>query len=66
MKKMEEFGIETGIHYRPIHTMSMYNSKFDLPVTNDAGKNIVSIPIHPNLTQQNIDKIIKYVNKFSQ
>ena len=35
--------------------MSMYNSKFDLPVTNEAGKNIVSIPIHPNLTQQNID-----------
>ena len=66
MKKMGEFGIETGIHYRPIHTMSMYSSKFDLPVTNNAGKNIVSIPIHPNLTPQNIDKIIKYVNKFSQ
>ena len=66
MKNMEKSGIETGIHYKPIHAMSMYNSKHDLPITNYVGKKIVSIPIHPNLKESDIDKIIKSVNKFSQ
>ena len=66
MKNMEKSGIETGIHYKPIHAMSMYNSKHNLPITNSAGKKVVSIPIHPNLNESSIDKIIKSVNKFTQ
>ena len=63
-KKMQEHGIETGIHYRPIHTMSMYKNRIKLPVTEKAGKEIVSLPIHPNLSESEIDKIIKFTNKF--
>jgi len=65
-KKMQENGIETGIHYRPIHTMSMYKNRINLPVTEKAGKEIVSLPIHPNLSESEIDKIIKFTNKFTK
>ena len=65
IKKMAESGIETGIHYKPIHTMSMYKSKNNLPITNNIGNTIVSLPIHPNLTENDIDKIVSSVNKFS-
>jgi len=64
-KKMLNVGIETGLHYKPIHTFSMYKQKNQLPITEKVGTEIVSIPIHPNLSTDEIDKIIFYINKFS-
>ena len=62
---MEEMNIETGIHYRPIHTFTMYKNTDKIPITEKISKKIVSIPIHPNLTENNIDKIIVNVNRFA-
>ncbi len=64
-KKMLENGIETGIHYKPIHKMSMYSDDVKLPVTEKISQQIVTLPTHPNLTEENINKIIESVNKFS-
>ena len=64
-KKMNDVGIETGIHYRPIHTFSMYRKNNQIPITEKVGKEIVSIPIHPNLSGNNLEKIIHSINKFS-
>lgn len=64
-KKLDDLGIETGIHYKPIHRMSMYKNNSKLPITEKIGKQIVSIPIHPNLSNTQIDKIINTINKFS-
>lgn len=64
MKKMKDKGIETGIHYKPIHKMSLYqNSKIKLPITDNIGETIVSIPTHPNLTEKDVTKIISIINK---
>jgi dTDP-4-amino-4,6-dideoxygalactose transaminase len=65
MRKMKDNNIETGIHYRPIHTMTFYKKNIKLPVTEEAGRKIVSIPIHSNLDEPDVDKIIKLVNRFS-
>ena len=64
-KKMNDLGIETGVHYQPIHTFSMYRQKNHLPVTDEVGKEIVSIPIHPNLSNTDISKIISSINKYA-
>ena len=64
-KKMTQKGIETGIHYKPIHTMTLYKQKMKLPITDKIGTQIVSLPTHPNLTDDNIDFIIKCVNQFT-
>jgi len=65
MQKMARIGIETGIHYKPIHKMTFYNSKQRLPNTESISGELVSIPIHANLSDSSVSKIIKYVNKFS-
>ena len=65
MKKMEDNNIETGIHYIPVHKTTYYNSKKRLPVTEKISKEIVSIPMHANLSEIQVDKIIKIVNKYS-
>ena len=64
-KKLSEFQIETGIHYKPVHTFRLYKSKTKLKNTENIGKNVVTIPCHPNLKDTDIDKIIKLTNKFS-
>ena len=64
IKKLQECGIETGIHYKPIHQMSMYNIKRKLPVTENVGKKILSLPTHPNLSNDDVTRIISSVNKF--
>ena len=52
--------------YKAIHTIKLYNNKTKLPVTENAGSNIVTIPIHPNLTQDNLNEIVKLVNKYAK
>ena len=63
-EKMWHAGIETGIHYKPIHTLKMYQNHRILPNTENIGKEIVTIPIHPNLKKFDLDKIVNSINKF--
>ena len=65
IKKLKEHEIETGIHYLPIHKMKFYREKAKLPITENAGKKLVSLPTHPNLSEDDVDKIIKLTNQFS-
>jgi len=65
MKKMAEKNIETGIHYLPIHKMTFYKGKHKLPVTEKISKEIVSIPMHPNLTENDVSRIIKTINELT-
>ena len=57
-------GIETGTHYKPIHKMSFYKSSNKILNTEKVGKEIVTIPIHPNLTQSQLDYITESINNF--
>jgi len=62
IQNMKAKGIETGIHYYPVHKMSLYKSKMTLPNTEKVGKEIVTLPIHPNLSEKDVDFIIRNVN----
>ena len=64
-KKLLEKGIQTGIHYKPIHEFSFYKSKTLLPITEKIGKEIVTLPTHPNIKDKDLKKIIKTVNEYS-
>ncbi len=63
-KHLADNGIETGTHYKPIHMMSMYKNNSHLPITTKIGKEIVTIPIHPNLKSSEINKIVSTINRF--
>ena len=64
MCAIKKNGIETGTHYRPIHIMSMYKNKKKLPMTEKVGKKIISLPTHPNLTNNDVTEIISKINRF--
>ena len=63
-KELSNRGIETGTHYKPIHKMSFYKSTNKILNTEKVAREIVTIPIHPNLTQSQLDYIIESINKF--
>ena len=63
MKKMLDEGIQTGIHYNPVHKMNFYDKKQKLSISEKVGDTIVSLPIHPNLSDKDVEKIIKTTNR---
>lgn len=66
MMNMKKHGVEVGMHYRPIHSFDLYKTKPTLQVTEKAGNEIVTLPCHQNLKQNDVDKVIKLVNKYSK
>ncbi|QLH09694.1 DegT/DnrJ/EryC1/StrS family aminotransferase [Candidatus Nitrosotenuis sp. DW1] len=62
-KNMADIGIETGTHYTPIHQFSMYRGSDKLPITESISKSIVSLPTHPNLSENDVDYVIKSINE---
>jgi dTDP-4-amino-4,6-dideoxygalactose transaminase len=67
MKNMSEAGIETGIHYKPLHLMNYYkSSKIQLKKSESIWNELVTIPMHANLTDEDVEKIISNVNKYAK
>lgn len=59
--------IETIIHYQiPIHKQKAFRefSKLKLPKTEDFSRGILSLPVHPFLTQKEVKDISNFVKKF--
>jgi len=62
-------GIDTKIHYPiPIHLQQAAKSlgykKGDFPVTERQTETILSLPVYPELTNEQVDYVIEYVRKF--
>jgi len=62
---LRERGIETGIHYKPNHLLSFYGGGRDaLPVTEKLYEELLTLPLHPGLTDADIDATISAVMEF--
>ncbi len=61
-------GIVTAIHYRPIHLMPYYQSilrykEGSFPVAESIAKRILSIPIYPDMTDEQVDYVIQMIKE---
>jgi dTDP-4-amino-4,6-dideoxygalactose transaminase/acetyltransferase-like isoleucine patch superfamily enzyme len=71
MEHLKADGIGTGIHYPvPVHLQDAYSqlnySKGDLPVTEQAAMEIVSLPMYPHLTEADQKRIAEVLLEFTQ
>lgn len=63
-----KFGIETGIHYKtPVHRTPAYkffssDTSYTLANTEQISKEILSLPMYPELKKAQINKIIEVIN----
>jgi dTDP-4-amino-4,6-dideoxygalactose transaminase len=61
---LKERGIQTSMHYPPIHQFTYYRSCTSpsaLPVTEQLGRRLVTLPLYPHLTPQQIDTVVEAV-----
>ena len=57
--------IETGIHYYPNHLLKYYGaSKGKLPITEKIYNQLLTLPLHPDLTEDDQNYVINKVKEF--
>ena len=47
---LSELGVETGRHYQSNHLLSFYSAPYPLLVTEKLAKQILALPIHPDIS----------------
>lgn len=62
---LTDSGIESGIHYKPNHLLSFYGAGAGLlPATEKLYEELLSLPLHPGLTDAHVNYVIDCVNEF--
>jgi dTDP-4-amino-4,6-dideoxygalactose transaminase len=63
-EELKKHGVGSGVYYPiPNHRLAAYNLNLDLPETELAAQQVLSLPIYPSLTQDNLEKVVNAVNK---
>jgi dTDP-4-amino-4,6-dideoxygalactose transaminase len=56
-------GVGSGVYYpTPIHRLPSFLQKLDLPTTEIAAKQVLSLPVYPSLTKAELETIVEAVN----
>jgi dTDP-4-amino-4,6-dideoxygalactose transaminase len=65
IKWLNEQQIQTGIHYKPNHLLTFYGGgKESLPITEKLYGKIVTLPLHPDLNEEDVRMICNSINKY--
>ena len=61
----DEYGVGSGVYYpipEPRSALAPLRAELDLPVTARAAREVLSLPVHPALSDEDVDRIIAAVN----
>jgi len=61
--------IFSKVYFKPIHLTSFYRKKFNgkegmLPITENIAKTVLTLPLYPNMTQEEKKYLIDSINEF--
>lgn len=66
MAYLADQGVGAGVYYpTPVHRLPSFGLDLDLPATEQAAAEVVSIPVHPGLTREEVDTVIEVINSWS-
>jgi dTDP-4-amino-4,6-dideoxygalactose transaminase len=52
-------GVPTGVYYpTPIHRLPAYDLRLDLPQTARAAREVLSLPVHPSLSEVQLERVV--------
>ena len=67
VNRLIEHGIGAAVYYpTPVHELPAYKLNLHLPVTAVIAKQVLSIPVHPQLRKKDLKRIAETVNKLSR
>jgi dTDP-4-amino-4,6-dideoxygalactose transaminase len=63
MEGLRSHGIQTSIHYPPVHLFSLYRKEFGygkgmLPITEEVGRREITLPLHPLMEREDVKRIV--------
>jgi dTDP-4-amino-4,6-dideoxygalactose transaminase len=65
--RLAEAGVETGVYYPlPVHRQPLYvglGYRDELPVAERLSREVLSLPVHPGLSQDDLETIVRAVNE---
>jgi len=62
---LAERGVETGIHYKPNHLLSFFGGgRVRLPVTERLYRELLTLPLHPGLAEEDIHRVCDLIMEF--
>jgi perosamine synthetase len=68
IKHLEKQGIMTKIYFSPVHITHFYKDVLGyscpLPVTDKISDEIISLPIYPGISREDIDYVIRSIKAF--
>jgi dTDP-4-amino-4,6-dideoxygalactose transaminase len=65
---LQQRGIGVAVNYRPIHLLKYYRENFrfkegDFPVAEEIGSRTISLPLYPDLSQEEIAYVVQVLNE---
>lgn len=69
IKHLNNEGVVCGVYYpKPLHMHPFFTKlgykKGDFPIAEKLSKQVISLPVHPSVSEEDIDKIIKVLSEF--
>ena len=68
MGHLREKGIQTSIHFPPIHLLSYYKGLMaadtHLPLTEYVGRREVTLPLFPTMREQEIEYVVDSIREY--
>lgn len=62
---LEAEGIQTGIHYKPNHLLTYYGGgKISLPVSAQLYEELLTLPLHPGLQDEDVARVCRVILDF--
>jgi len=64
MSYLRENGIQSSIHYPPVHKFSFYKKRFPnvtLSCTEEFAKRELSLPLHPGMRTEDVEYVVKFL-----
>jgi perosamine synthetase len=64
--ELKRRGVGNGVYYPiPVHRLVSFGLDFDLPNTTSATKEVLSIPVHPALSQGDLETVVSVINSIA-
>jgi dTDP-4-amino-4,6-dideoxygalactose transaminase len=64
--EMIKQGVGNGVYYPvPVHRLASFGHTYDLPETTRVSKEVLSIPVHPSLSQGDLETVVSVVNSIA-
>jgi len=56
--------IHTSVHFKPLHKYDIVKQGREYPVADKEWLRLISLPVHPGMTEEDIDYVIYWVNQY--